>query len=180
MRRVLITTALLSVLHIGAESTRAEDFWARMHLESMRMSCWPEPFSHTSRDLVRNPLVAMTNRGWQLQNTLSDHFFREEDQTLTQAGQFKLRWILTQAPAHRRTVFVLRSTDKALTTDRMAAVTTYVSRITEDGIQPNVLVSDIAPAGGAGEYFDQVDRQLKASIPPPRLPERTGFSQIGG
>lgn len=180
MRRLLITAALLSVLHVGAESSRAEDFWDRVHLDSMRMNCWPEPFSQTSRNLVRNPLFAMTNRGWQLQNTLSDHFFREEDQTLTQAGEIKLRWILTQAPAHRRTVFVLRTIDSLSTTDRMASVNSYVDRISADGVQPNVLVSDMAPVGGAGEYFDQVDRQLKASVPAPRLPERTGISQIGG
>ncbi len=180
MQRLLFSMALLGASFVVVDTAGAQDFWHRAHLDAMRMNCWPEPFSHASRNLVRNPLMAMTSRGWQLQNTLSDHFFREEDQSLTQAGQFKLRWILTQAPAHRRTVFVLRSMESHATEDRMASVRQYVDSVTEDDARPTVLVSDMVPAGGSGDYFDQVDRQLKASVPAPRLPERSGISSIGG
>ncbi len=180
MRRFLLTLAVLGSFSAVPGASWAQDFWDRVDLDRKRMACWPQPFNLDDRELVRRPLFAMVNRGWQLQNTLSDHFFHAEDQSLTKAGEFKLRWILTQAPAHRRTVFVLRPTNAALTGDRLAAVRRHAEKITDTGSQANVLVSDMAPAGGSGEYFDQVDRQLKASVPEPRLPERAGPTSLGG
>jgi len=180
MQRIVLTLTLIGAGLATLETTQGGEFWDRVHLDRARMNCWPEPFVHDDRNLVRRPLAAMTNRGWQLQNTLSDHFFNDADQSLTRAGQFKLRWILTQAPAHRRTVYVLRSMDSYDTSERLAAVREYVSGIPQDEQQTEVLVSNRAPAGGSGDYFDQVDRQLKASIPAPRLPDRTGIVGAGG
>ena len=179
MRRFVRATVFFVACFVMLDVAPGQEFWHRAHLDAMRMNCWPEPFSHTDRDLVRRPLFAMTSRGWQLQNTLSDHFFRAEDQSLTQAGQFKLRWMLTQVPSHRRSVFVLRTTDSQTTADRLEAVRYFVDSMTSEGARPEVLVSDIAPAGGSGDYFDQVDRQMKASVPAPRLPPRGGISSAG-
>ena len=181
MRRLALCSVVLGIGLCQPAITQAGDFWDRFHLDFLRMNYWPEPFVHADRELVRSPLVAMTSNGWRLQTTLSDHFFEGESQTLTRAGQLKLRWILTQAPAHRRTVFVLRSMDPHQTELRLAAVRSYVQSSSQPGTaSPDVLVSDTAPAGGAGDYFDQVDRQLKASVPPPRLPARGGVNETGG
>jgi hypothetical protein len=180
MRLLMLTLTVIGAGLATVDGVRANEFWHRVHIDRMRVNCWPEPFYHDDRDLVRMPLVAMMNRGWQLQNTISDHLFHADDQSLTQAGKYKLRWILTQAPPHRRTVYVLRSTTAAETANRLAAVRNFVDGVVEEGPGPEVLVTDIAPPGGAGDYFDQVDRQLKASIPAPRLPSRTGIVDAGG
>lgn len=180
MRRFVCSTVFVVACFAAIDVAPGQDFWHRAHLDAMRMNCWPEPFSHRDRELVRSPLFAMTSRGWQLQNTLSDHFFRAEDQSLTQAGQIKLRWMLTQVPAHRRAVYVLRAADSQVTSDRLDSVRYAVEAMTTEGTRPDVLVSDMAPAGGSGDYFDQVDRQLKASVPAPRLPERGSITNAGG
>jgi hypothetical protein len=179
MRRMLF---LITVLGSAAVGTQAfgDDFWARVKLDFLRMNCWPEPFVQADRELVIAPLIAMTNSGWQLQNTLSHHFFDSETNRLTRAGQLKLHWILTQTPAHRRTVYVLRTPDPTNTEARLAAVQEQMQQLVADGPRPEVLVSDEAPAFGAGDYFDNVDRQLKASVPVPRLPPRVGTSNVGG
>ena len=41
--------------------------------------------------LTAKPLIAMTDAGWRLQNTLSDHLFDVQDQKLTPAGKIKMR-----------------------------------------------------------------------------------------
>ena len=150
------------------------EFWERVHLDFHRMNAWPEPFRHADKDLVRQPLLAMTDNGWRMQNTISDHLFDGETNHLTQAGALKVRWIVTQAPPHRRTVFVLRGATPDATLARVDAVQEVITHLVPQGNRPEVLLTDVVPVGGSGEYFDSVDRQLKDSIPPPRLPQATG------
>ncbi|HUG70908.1 MAG TPA: hypothetical protein VMM76_24380 [Pirellulaceae bacterium] len=164
-----VTLATASVTEAGWN-----EFWERVHLDWHRMNCWPEPFHHADRDLVRQPLMAMTDSGWRMENTLSDHLFDVEQHTLTQAGALKVRWIVTQAPPHRRTVYVLRGPTPDATLSRVDAVQTAITQLAPQGIRPEVLLTDVIPVGGSGDYFDAVDRALKDSIPPPRLPEAAG------
>lgn len=173
MRRLSIVLTLFAVLS-GASVAQVAwggDFWERCWLDWHRMNCWPEPFQHSDRELVRLPLITMTDNGWRLQNTLSDHFFTGEQQQLTQAGLLHVRWIVTQAPPHRRTVFVLRASTAEVTAARVESVQQAVSQLCAGALRPEVLLTDTAPVGGSGEYFDAVDRQLRQSIPAPRLPQ---------
>jgi hypothetical protein len=172
MRR--ITSALVfSAAIVTASVSQADwtEFWERVHLDWHRVNAWPEPFLHADRDLVRQPLIAMTDNGWRMQNTLSDHLFDGETSKLTQAGTLKVRWIVTQAPPHRRTVFVLRGATPDSTLARVDAVQEAITQLVPQGNRPEVLLTDVIPVGGSGDYFDAVDRQLKDSIPPPRLPQ---------
>lgn len=151
-------------------------FWERWHADFHRNNCWPQPFQATDRELTRAPIIAMTSAGWRLHNTLSDHFFNADDQAINQAGELKLRWIITQAPLNRRTVFVLRGNNPDATALRVASVQRAIDRWVVDGTRPDVLITDVIPPGASGDYFDQVDRQLKQSIPAPRLPEMQSTS----
>jgi len=181
MRR--ITLALVFVATIVTASVVQADwdeFWERVHLDWHRMNSWPEPFVHADRDLIRQPLVAMTDNGWRNQNTLSDHLFDVEKNSLTQAGALKVRWIVTQAPRHRRTVFVLRGATPDATLARVDAVQEAITRLVPQGNRPEVLLTDVIPAGGSGDYFDAVDRALKDSIPSPRLPAAAAAAPTGG
>mgnify|MGYP005842615955 CR=1 FL=1 len=180
MRRVAIILALLATFSLPAAAQAGwAEFWYRVHIDWHRMNCWPEPFVSQDRTLVTVPLIAMTDRGWQLQNTLNDHFFDPEEQRLTRAGQIKLRWIATQAPLHRRAVYVLRGSSDQATQARVASIQKYLDDISPAGTRPSVYLTDVAPPGGSGDYFDQVDRQLKSSIPAPRLPSMQG-GESGG
>lgn len=175
MRRTTLALAFVATV-VTASVTQAgwTEFWDRVHLDWHRMNCWPEPFLHADKDLVRQPLLAMTDSGWRMENTLSDHLFDAERQTLTQAGALKVRWIVTQAPPHRRTVFVLRGATPEATLARVDAVQEVVTQLAPQGNRPEVLLTDVIPVGGSGDYFDAVDRRLKESIPPPRLPGTAG------
>jgi len=146
------------------------EFWQRNRVDYHRNNCWPSPFQAQDRELTRSPLIAMVNSGWRAHNTLTDHFFSPEDQSINQAGELKVRWIATQAPPHRRTVFVLRAPTPEGTAERVAVVQRTIEKAVADGPRPEVLITDVIPAGASGDYFDQVDRQLKSSIPAPRLP----------
>jgi hypothetical protein len=175
MRRT--TLALLFAATVVTASVAQADwdqFWSRVHLDWHRVNAWPEPFRRADKDLVRQPLLAMTDNGWRMQNTLSDHLFNSETSGLTQAGSLKVRWIVTQAPPHRRTVFVLRGPTPDATLARVDAVQEAITFLLPQGDRPQVLLTDVIPVGGSGDYFDAVDRQLKDSIPPPRLPQSAG------
>jgi hypothetical protein len=171
---VLTLTSLASVAQAGWG-----EFWYRVHVDLQRMNCWPEPFQKADQQVAIQPLVAMTDAGWRLQNTLSDHFFDPEKHLLGQAGQMKVRWIATQAPMHRRTVFVLRSLEAEATAARVNSVKEYLEKLLPDGPRPEVLLTDTIPPGASGDYFDEVDRQRKSSIPAPRLPEMEGVTGGG-
>lgn len=170
MRRPgLVATFLVLTVTASVANAGWDEFWARVHLDWKRMNCWPEPFQQADRELVRGPLIQMTDNGWRVQNTLSDHLFTVEQNDLNQAGALKVRWIVTQAPPHRRTVFILRGATPEATMARVESVQQEVARIMPEGGRPSVILTDTVPAGGSGDYFDSVDRQLKQSIPAPRL-----------
>ena len=176
MRRVTLVIAGLCLAGAGqlVQAGGWGDFWQRTSVDFHRNNCWPQPFQSQDRELVRSPLIAMTAAGWRQNNTLSDHFFGTDDQAINQAGELKIRWIVTQAPAHRRTVFVLRGSTAESTAARVAAVQRKVEKYAPAGQQPDVVVTDVVPPGASGDYFDQVDRQFKQSIPAPRLPSMEG------
>jgi hypothetical protein len=169
-RRVVLTLVACSLLAATTSFAGWNDFWYRVEVDFHRMNCWPEPFQHADRQLAITPLIAMTDAGWRQQNTLSDHFFEVEDQSLTQSGQLKVHWIATQAPSHRRTVFVLRGGTPQVSVKRVESVQKFIEKIAP-ALRPEVLLTDAVPPGGSGEYYEAVDRQRKTSIPAPRLPE---------
>ena len=150
------------------------EFWHRVHVDWHRMNAWPEPFQFAAREVTISPLVEMTNAGWRLQNTLSDHLFDVQTQDLTTAGQLKLRWIATQTPLHRRTIHVLRSYEPGATELRMQSVDRHLDKFAPEGARPSVVLTDKIPAGGSGEYLENIDRQLKSSVPAPGLPPTGG------
>jgi len=147
------------------------DFYHRFQVDFYRMNCWPEPFQHAERQVAVLPLIAMTDAGWRVQNTLSDHFFQAEDQGLTQAGKLKIRWIATQTPQHRRNVFVLRGANPQQTMQRVETVQRFLDETAFEGPRPEVLLTDVVPPASSGEYYDALERQRKSALPPPVLPE---------
>lgn len=175
MRRSLMLLAFaITLLTVNMARADWAGFWHRVHVDWHRMNAWPEPFQFADREVTISPLIDMTNAGWRLQNTLSDHFFDPETQELTKAGQLKLRWIATQTPLHRRIVHVLRSYEPGATNLRVQSVERHLDKLVPEGARPNVVLTDKIPAGGSGEYFENIDRQLKSSVPAPRLPQVQG------
>lgn len=183
MRRthfVAWTSLALSAL---GSVTLAGDFMDRCKLDWHRNNMWPQPFIMADRISVCEPFAIQVNNGWRLQNTIGDAYFDANNNELTVAGQTKVKWIVQQAPASRRTVFVLMSEDREATNARVRSVQQAAERYTIKGPPAEVLLTDRDVIGGSGEYYDSVDRALKSSVPAPRLPARSsgnGGSGSGG
>ena len=170
MRRVILTAWVGVSICLSTGVASAGDFWHRVHVDYHRNTCWPYPFVYQDRDAVRTPFAIMADNGWRLENTLPDELFDPENQTLSRAGERKVRWIATQAPTNRRVVFVPRGTNEEITSARVEAVQNYLSTMSLRGPGPQVFVTDILPASTSGDYFYQVDKKAEASLPEPRLP----------
>ena len=157
----------------------AGDFWHRCYIDARRMNSWPDPFRMVDREAARAPFEVMKDAGWRLENTLVDALFTDE-QELTRAGKIKIRHILTQVPLHRRTIYVLEGETTEITEKRVDTVQRVVADMVPDGQLPPVLVTQVVPRGGAGEYLNLVNRKYRESIPPPVLPEPEGSGDSGG
>lgn len=182
MRRLLSTGALvLSLSCMGSAQAGWNEFWHRTKVDFHRNNAWPEPFQQADRAAAREPFCIMVNNGWRMQNTIGTYLFDDAHQ-LNRAGEIKLRWILTQAPLHRRAVFVLQAHTPQETAVRVESVQQAISRMIPAGALPPVMITDTEPEGASGEYLDAVNRALQSSLPSPRLPSSGASSagEVGG
>ncbi len=167
----LALAALLLGLALPASSADAnpwKSFWTDWH----RNNSWPEPFNKIDRQLYAAPFATMIDNGWRTQNTLTDYHFDTETQTLNLAGEHKLHWIATQAPEHRRCVFVLQGPNAQATAVRIDSVQQAAARVVQRGPLPPVLETENQPHTWPAEYFNAIDTAAAQSIPAPRLPAR--------
>jgi hypothetical protein len=124
--------------------------------------------------------MVIADAGWRSEHTLSDHLFSPETQQLTTAGQIKAKWIATQAPSQRRVIFVLRGDSDDITQARIQSIQNYLGQRSLTCGMPAIFPTDLEPIGGSGDYFDQVDKKSRESLPDPRLPERQAIGGSSG
>lgn len=178
MRRFwMIVGSSLMVLTAATSQASWPEFWHRVHVDFRRNNCWPSPFNQADTMTTRSPFAVNADAGWRSEHTLGEQLFDPETHELSRAGQLKAHWIATQAPVHRRAIFVLRGDSEEISAARIAAVQNYLGRLALRGGVPPVSPTDIEPSGGSGDYFDQVDKKSRESLPAPRLPE---LQIIGG
>jgi len=189
MQRLSIVISLLVLLTCQTNRAQADwytmkakwhAFWDRVHVDTHRSNAWPQPFVDADRQAIRSTLAVMVDNGWRLQNTLSDPMFNAETQELTRAGELKIRWILTQMPAARRTIFVLRGRTDAITKTRLKSAEKAAAAVLGADGQTAIAITDTVPRGGSGDYYERVNRGYENSVPPPRLPQMDGSSGEGG
>lgn len=171
---------LATVACISPAQAGWNEFWARFKLDTARNTVYPEPFVTADREIVRNYWEQTEANGWRLQNTLGNFLFDETTSQLNTAGERKIRWILSSAPAHRRQIFVLRAENQAQSAQRLAAVQEFVSQIVGDGALPPVVYTDHDAPGIPGEYLNNIDQQYWKTMPAPRLPSAVGGGAGGG
>jgi hypothetical protein len=150
-----------------------KDFCHGVARDIKRRNCWPQPFVCPDRQAIRSPLNIMVSNGWRRQNMLGDHHF-EEDGKLTDAGRIKIRWILTEAPQHHRTIYVRRATTAEVTAARIDSVQQLAALIVPEGELPAVLETSIPAQGWPAARVDAIGRKFEATIPDPRLPDASG------
>lgn len=174
LRRSLLAATGLCLL---ASQAQAELF-KRAHRDCQRNKCWPAPFLVPDRIAGRAPFAVMINNGWRLQNTLSDDHFDSNTGMLNEAGELKVRDILTYSPPEHRTVFVLQARDEEATTARNRSVSEFVSHIPVVSSVPLVAQTSIRPRTAPAEYVNTIGTKFQETIPDPRLPAMT--SGMGG
>lgn len=138
---------------------------------------WPWPHICPDRAAVREPFAIMVNNGWRRQNLLGAHHFTADGSKLSEAGELKVRWIVTQAPPDRRDIYVERSVDPAVTQQRVAAARTYAGHVNIDGPMPQVAETYLVSEGRPAAAVDAVNVKFQESMPPPILPAATQISE---
>jgi hypothetical protein len=134
---------------------------------------WPWPYVCPDRLAVREPFCKMVDNGWRRQNMLGPHHFDATTNQLTTAGQLRVQWIMTQAPADRRNIYVERSLDTAITTSRLAAVREYATQVAVDGRTPQVAETYQMAEGRPAPVVDATNIRFMQSMPAPVLPAPT-------
>lgn len=177
MRRWLTASLLTLGLTFAAANALAgdwHDFWYRSKVDWHRNNAWPEPFQSADRATARRPFCLMVDNGWKMQNTVGTFLFDHNDQRLNTAGEHLVKWIVQQAPQHRRAVFVLKGDTPEATQARVESVQAAVAKFACAGEMPPVILTMTEPAGWPGSYVDQMTQQFQATIPAPRLPASGG------
>src|SRR6185369_12901432 len=144
-------------------------FWQDFY----RNNTWPEPFLSADRIAARTPFCIQTDNGWKMQNTIGSYLFDPETQRVNQAGDLLVKWIVSQAPVHRRAVFVLKGDSAEATNARVQSVQAAVAKYSGGCMYP-VLLTNTEPAGWPASYIDTITQQYSATIPAPRLPAKGG------
>jgi hypothetical protein len=157
----------------GVQRGGFNQFWHSIGVDFHRNNSWPEPFLTADKMAVRTPYCIQTDNGWKMQNTIGTFLYDSETQQVNQAGELLVKWIVTQAPAHRRAVFVLKADNAQATNARVQSVQAAVAKYSGGCTYP-VLLTDTEPAGWSASYSDTITQQFNATIPAPRLPARQG------
>ncbi|MCG8450787.1 MAG: hypothetical protein MI725_14550 [Pirellulales bacterium] len=140
---------------------------------------WPKRYIPPARRAVCQTYAAMISNGWRRQNLLGGYHFDPHTNQLTEAGKLKIDWILTQAPVHRRGIFVERGENQAQTAQRIAAV--HDNAASKSPTVGPVAVNDthIVAEGHPAEVVDHVFVGFQQNQPLPVLPASTASSESG-
>jgi hypothetical protein len=150
------------------------DTYRMMHRDFHRNNLWPEPFNYPDRDVARAPFAVMVHNGWRVQNTLGSYHFHENSSRLTEAGQLKVHWIMTEAPPQYRTIYVERGESPEATAGRIQAIQAAAGQHLPPGAVAEVHETLVPPRGTPADQIDATARQWHNSIPAPRLPGSGG------
>jgi len=177
MQRSFLAIAVLVAVGGFAASAQAVWFDDGAHYVKhgyKQNKVWPWPYVCADRIAVREPFCMMVNNGWRRQNLLGAHHFTENGDKLTTAGELRVRWIMTQAPAAHRTIFVERAINPTVTTDRVAAARDYATLVDPPGGQlAQIVETNLTSEGRPASVVDAVNVRFQESMPPPMLPAAT-------
>lgn len=137
---------------------------------------WPRQFIPAARRGICETYAVMANNGWRRQNLLGDYHFEGESNKLTRAGEMKVNWILTQAPVHRRTIYVQRAASESQTSQRLASVENYGSTLSPTIAGVDVMDTHIVAEGHRASTVDSIFVGYQENRPAPVLPAATSSS----
>jgi hypothetical protein len=176
MRRISLAVAALAA--VGCLANVASAVWIDDGAHYVKHGYhvnkqWPWPYICADRIAVREPFAMMVDNGWRRQNLLGAHHFNETSTKLTTAGELRVRWILTQAPPERRTIFIERDLNPAVTAERIAAARSYGTQVSLDGAAPLIAESSLISEGRPASVVDATNVKFQEAMPVPVLPAAT-------
>jgi len=134
-------------------------------------SMWPRQYIGPSRRGICQANEAMINNGWRRHNLLGKYHFDAQSDQLTEAGQLKVEWILTQAPAHRRSIYVERTRKAEQTAGRVEAVQELAATMTPTGELADVQETHVRDEGHPALSVDAVFTGFHENRMIPALPQ---------
>ncbi len=140
---------------------------------------WPHPYNCQDREYVRSLSAAQVNNGWVTMNTLYDYHFEPDTQQLNASGRMQVRWILENAPARHRYVFVQAAADQSESEARAAMAKNEAIALVGEAQVPQVLVRVTSPVGRPAEELDVIRRLERESTLKPRITPPIGTNSIG-
>lgn len=173
----LVVVAGLAAAPAEAQCSRTQSMYHSILRDFQRNNCWPSAFIGSDRYAVRAPFVLMVNNGWRRQNMLAEHHFDEGTANLNEAGELKIRWTMTQAPLHHRTIYVRRAATPEETAGRIATVREFAAAYADPSQPPVVLETTLDASGWPAARVDMIDRRWMETIPDPRLPDAEGSEE---
>jgi hypothetical protein len=141
---------------------------------------WPWPYVCADRIAVREPFCIMVDNGWRRQNLLGPHHFNPDTHQLTTAGELKVRWIMTQAPPDRRSIFVERSIEPTITVQRVETARQYAAQVALNSESPQVAETHLISEGRPASVVDQTNVRFYESLPPPVFLPATSAGAAAG
>ena len=181
MRRTWQTMAIVTLL-VGSNVAMGEGpilrFWRDVGRSTARNNAWPDPFIPDDRAAARAPFEVMTQNGWRYNNTLSDHHFDLAGR-LNESGDRMVQTISQQYPTGRRMIYVLRSTDPAISQARLDSVYAAANRYVLPGDVAQVGETHLRPEGWPASFVVTIERGYQESTPQPRIPPRAGAAAGG-
>jgi hypothetical protein len=180
----LVATAPADAQWFGNTESKGSDcppnWWDKLCSTWEANNMWPQPYVMTAREAVRCPLNLMAEKGWHRQNLLGSVHFEPGSSQLNQAGEMKVRSILTHSPPSRRVLFVERGATPEITTARLDAVQNSAAHMLPMGYIPEVIASNMVVEGTPADDADAVLRGFTRTRPDPRLPATSTESSNAG
>ena len=140
---------------------------------------WPYPYVCQDREFVRALSGAQNSNGWVTMTTLYDYHFDPDTHQLNASGRMQLRWILENAPARHRYVFVQSGSDQAVSEIRAAGAKSEAVVMVGEEQAPPVMVRVTSPLGRPAEEIDTLRRKERETIVNPRITSPIGTNTIG-
>ena len=183
MARLTHFALLAAFLTVATSGTPAragnwfDEISAEMHVGYWRNTCWPKPFVYADRQAAFAPMHVMAENGWRRNNLLGEHHFTPDGMHLNTAGELRVRWILTQAPVHRRNIFIERALEPEVTGRRIETVQQFAGTVVPEGTA-SVFDTHILSEGKSAVDVDRTNNMYRQNAPIPVLPRGTAGTSV--
>lgn len=152
------------------KTTYGGGYGATMHDSCYDNYIWPRQYAWPARRGICQTYDVMIANGWRRNNLLGKYDFAPDGEGLSEAGRLRLEWILTQAPPERRTVFIQRGADPAVTAMRVESVQSLAANMNPAQGPVEVQETYLHDYGRPADYVDAVFTGFRSNQPAPALP----------